>query len=67
MQRHTEKIPTQAGATIPDAFAVSRSLMTTVGSFPRFNFEGQRVAYDVLGDGRPIVMVHGTPFSSYAW
>src|SRR5215469_14256377 len=32
-----------------------------------FNFEGQRVAYDVLGDGRPIVMVHGTPFSSYVW
>lgn len=32
-----------------------------------FNFEGQRVAYDVLGEGRPVVMVHGTPFSSYAW
>jgi len=32
-----------------------------------FKFEGQRVAYDVLGAGPPIVMVHGTPFSSYVW
>jgi pimeloyl-ACP methyl ester carboxylesterase len=32
-----------------------------------FDFGGQRVAYDVLGHGRPIVMVHGTPFSSYVW
>lgn len=32
-----------------------------------FNFEGQRVAYDVLGEGSPVVMVHGTPFSSYVW
>lgn len=32
-----------------------------------FNFEGQHVAYDVLGDGRPIVMARGTPFSSYVW
>lgn len=32
-----------------------------------FNFEGQRVSYDVLGEGSPIVMVHGTPFSSYVW
>jgi pimeloyl-ACP methyl ester carboxylesterase len=32
-----------------------------------FKFEGQRVAYDVLGEGSPVVMVHGTPFSSYVW
>ena len=32
-----------------------------------FDFEGQRIAYDVLGRGPPIVMVHGTPFSSYVW
>lgn len=32
-----------------------------------FDFEGQRVAYDVLGRGDAVVMVHGTPFSSYVW
>lgn len=33
----------------------------------RFDFEGQSVAYDMLGAGEPLVMVHGTPFSSYVW
>ncbi len=32
-----------------------------------FDFEGQSVAYDVLGEGEPVVLVHGTPFSSYVW
>ena len=32
-----------------------------------FDFEGERVAYDTMGRGPPLVMVHGTPFSSYAW
>jgi pimeloyl-ACP methyl ester carboxylesterase len=32
-----------------------------------FSFEGQRVACDVLGEGPPVVAVHGTPFSSYVW
>ncbi len=32
-----------------------------------FDFEGQSVAYDVLGDGEAVVLVHGTPFSSYVW
>jgi len=42
--------------------------MTTAWSLQKvFHFEGQRVAYDVLGEGDPIVMVHGTPFSSYVW
>ncbi|MBU2091208.1 MAG: alpha/beta fold hydrolase, partial [Alphaproteobacteria bacterium] len=33
----------------------------------RFDFRGQEVAYDIIGDGPPVVMVHGTPFSSYVW
>lgn len=32
-----------------------------------FDFRGQAVAYDVVGEGEPIVLVHGTPFSSYVW
>ena len=32
-----------------------------------FGFEGQRIAYDVLGEGPPMVLVHGTPFSSFVW
>jgi len=32
-----------------------------------FVFEGQRVRYGVMGDGEPLVMVHGTPFSSVVW
>ena len=42
--------------------------MTAAWSLQKtFSFEGQRVAYDVLGSGPPLVMVHGTPFSSYVW
>ena len=32
-----------------------------------FDFAGQRIAYDIFGAGPPLVMVHGTPFSSHAW
>ena len=32
-----------------------------------FYFEGQQVRYGVMGDGEPLVMVHGTPFSSVVW
>lgn len=32
-----------------------------------FEYRGDRVAYEVLGDGPPVVLVHGTPFSSYVW
>lgn len=32
-----------------------------------FNYKGQSVAYDTLGEGRPVVLVHGTPFFSYVW
>lgn len=32
-----------------------------------FEYRGDRVAYDVYGEGKPIVLMHGTPFSSYVW
>lgn len=32
-----------------------------------FEHDGERVCYDVIGSGPPLVMVHGTPFSSYVW
>jgi pimeloyl-ACP methyl ester carboxylesterase len=32
-----------------------------------FDFNGQRVAYEAFGDGSPVVLVHGTPFSSFVW
>lgn len=32
-----------------------------------FVFQGRHVAYDVFGSGAPVVLVHGTPFSSYVW
>lgn len=31
------------------------------------SFEGQEVRYGTLGDGPPLVLVHGTPFSSVVW
>lgn len=33
----------------------------------RFDFAGQSIAYDILGEGPPVVLIHGTPFSSYVW
>lgn len=30
-----------------------------------FAFDGRRVAYEVRGEGPPVVLVHGTPWSSY--
>ena len=32
-----------------------------------YSFRGQAVRYAVLGEGSPIVLAHGTPFSSYVW
>lgn len=32
-----------------------------------FEFDRQAVAYDIFGTGEPIVLVHGTPFSSFVW
>lgn len=33
----------------------------------RFDFEGQQVAWGRIGSGPPLVMIHGTPFSSQVW
>lgn len=32
-----------------------------------FDFDGQSVRYGVIGAGKPLVLVHGTPFSSQVW
>jgi pimeloyl-ACP methyl ester carboxylesterase len=32
-----------------------------------YRFRGHRIRYDVAGSGPPIVLIHGTPFSSYVW
>ena len=33
----------------------------------RFKFRGQEIAWGSIGIGEPIVLVHGTPFSSQVW
>jgi pimeloyl-ACP methyl ester carboxylesterase len=32
-----------------------------------FSFEGQAIAWGVIGEGSPAVVVHGSPFSSREW
>ncbi|MBZ9738683.1 alpha/beta fold hydrolase [Mesorhizobium sp. CO1-1-4] len=32
-----------------------------------FDFHGQKVRWGVVGEGPPLVLVHGTPFSSAVW
>lgn len=32
-----------------------------------YEFHGQAVRYDIRGEGRPLVLVHGTPWSSFCW
>jgi pimeloyl-ACP methyl ester carboxylesterase len=32
-----------------------------------FDFRGQQVRYDIIGEGYPLVLLHGTPFSSVVW
>ncbi|SEQ69423.1 Pimeloyl-ACP methyl ester carboxylesterase [Amphritea atlantica] len=33
----------------------------------RFIFEGQDIAWGCMGEGEPLVLIHGTPFSSQVW
>lgn len=33
----------------------------------RFEFEGHGIAWGAIGEGAPVVLMHGTPFSSVAW
>ncbi|GAA4900813.1 alpha/beta fold hydrolase [Streptomonospora salina] len=33
----------------------------------RFDFHGQEVRYGATGAGKPLVLMHGTPFSSVVW
>lgn len=33
----------------------------------RFRFRGHDVRYGIIGDGDPLVLLHGTPFSSVVW
>ncbi len=33
----------------------------------RASVQGVEVAYDVLGEGPPLVLVHGFPSNSYIW
>jgi pimeloyl-ACP methyl ester carboxylesterase len=32
-----------------------------------YEFRGQQIRYGKMGEGRPLVLVHGTPFSSIVW
>jgi len=32
-----------------------------------FDFEGQQVRYGAIGAGDPLILIHGTPFSSVVW
>ncbi|GLS34010.1 Pimeloyl-ACP methyl ester carboxylesterase [Mesorhizobium albiziae] len=33
----------------------------------RFDWRGSEIAWDTVGIGSPLVLVHGTPFSSHVW
>ena len=33
----------------------------------RFTFQGQSVAWGSIGDGAPVILIHGFPWSAQAW
>src|SRR5947208_16496055 len=42
--------------------------MTAQWALPeRFSFDGQAIAWGVIGAGPPAVVMHGSPFSSHDW
>lgn len=41
--------------------------MNTLALNREYSFSEGRVRYDIIGDGPPLVMVHGTPWSSFTW
>ena len=41
--------------------------MRAVGLAQRHDFQGRKVRFAAPGDGPPVVLVHGTPFSSHVW
>jgi pimeloyl-ACP methyl ester carboxylesterase len=47
----------ETSGNMPDALALPHT----------FDFHGQSVRYGVIGKGQPMVLVHGTPFSSQVW
>lgn len=43
-------------------------ISTTAWDLPgAFDFEGQQIRHGALGEGAPLVLLHGTPFSSVVW
>jgi len=39
----------------------------TIALDQRFDFDGAAVAWTSIGDGPPMVLIHGTPFSAQVW
>ena len=33
----------------------------------RFTFQGESVAWGSIGDGAPVILIHGFPWSAQAW
>ena len=63
------------------SFLLSSAAVATAGSFPSLSFAGSdaplpkkrktvlghQMAYTDIGEGRPVVFLHGNPASSYLW